>query len=155
MRTTSPVFKENARRALVDAGLQKPFARGEPRFEAKRTAVAMGPPEFERSCDIGREIKHHTLAHLDFHVQQHAETVERAGGTVVARCPGAARPTARATVLEICRKASARTVTEGKSMIGEEVAIDGRLERRGIAPLPAPEGDTFMACYARRRRGRA
>ena len=62
---------------------------------------------------------------------------------------------ARATVLEICRKASARTVTEGKSMIGEEVAIDGRLERRGIAPLPAPEGDTFMACYARRRRGRA
>ena len=82
MQTTSPAFKENARRALVSPGLQKSLARSKTSFQAKRTAAVMGLPEFERLRDIGREIKNHTLAHLDFYLEQYAEAVERAGGTV-------------------------------------------------------------------------
>src|SRR5687768_18221721 len=39
---------------------------------------------------------------------------------------------ARALVLDICRKANARLVTKGKSMIGEEIAINDFLEANGI-----------------------
>ena len=141
MQTTSPAFKENARRALVNPGLQKSLARSKTSFQAKRTAAVMGLPEFERLRDIGREIKNHTLAHLDFYLERYAEAVERAGGTVH-WCSTA--DDARAAVLEICREAGARTVTKGKSMISEELGINGHLERHGITPVETDLGEYII-----------
>ena len=37
-----------------------------------------------------------------------------------------------ADVLDICRRLDAKTVTKGKSMIGEEIAINDHLEQNGI-----------------------
>ena len=59
---TSSAFKENAHRALADAGLQKALARSGPSFIARRTAAVAALPEFERLRDIARDIKNHTLA---------------------------------------------------------------------------------------------
>src|SRR5215475_13301042 len=64
---TSPAFKENAHRAIQDAGLQKALARSGPSFVARRTAAVTALPEFEQLRDIARDIKNHTLAHLDFY----------------------------------------------------------------------------------------
>ena len=66
---TSPAFKENAHRALADAGLQKALARSGPSFIARRTAAVAALPEFEQLRDIARDIKNHTLAHLDFYLE--------------------------------------------------------------------------------------
>lgn len=97
---TSPAFKENAARALADPGLQKALARTKPQFHGKRAKAVAGLPEFEQLREIGRNIKNHTLANLDFYLERYAENVEKAGG-VVHWCSTADE--ARATVLEICR----------------------------------------------------
>ena len=100
MQITSTRFKQNAKAALADAGLQKALAFSKPQFMARRSAAVANLPEFERLRDIGRDIKNHTLANLDFYLEQFAANVERAGGQVHW---AADADEARAIVLDICR----------------------------------------------------
>ena len=141
MLTTSPAFKENARRALADAGLQKALARSGPSFVARRTAAVAALPEFEQLREIGREIKNHTLANLDFYLEAYEARVLAAGGKVH-WC--ATADEARAAVLRICQEAGARTVTKGKSMISEELGINEHLERNGIEPVETDLGEYII-----------
>ncbi len=141
MITTSPRFKENARKALADAGLQKALAFSKPQFMARRTAAVANLPEFERLREIGRDIKNHTLAHLDFYLEQFAANVERAGGQVHW---ASTADEARDIVLGICRDAGARTVTKGKSMISEELGINAHLAANGVTPFETDLGEYII-----------
>ncbi|CAH2600820.1 Lactate utilization protein B [Rhodovastum atsumiense] len=141
MLATSPAFKENAARALADPGLQKALANTRPAFPARRAAAVAALPEFEQLREVGRDIKNHTLANLDFYLETFAANVERAGGKVH-WCSTADE--ARAAVLEICRKAGAKTVTKGKSMISEELGINDHLEQNGITPVETDLGEYII-----------
>jgi L-lactate dehydrogenase complex protein LldF len=138
---TSPAFKQNARAAIADAGLQKALANSRPQFMARRSAAIAALPEFEALRDTARDIKNHTLANLDFYLEQFAAKVEAAGGTVH-WCSTADE--AREAVLTICQEAGARTVTKGKSMISEELAINDHLEANGITPVETDLGEYII-----------
>jgi L-lactate dehydrogenase complex protein LldF len=139
--STSPAFKENAHQALADAGLQRALARSGPSFVARRAAAVAGLPEFETLRDTARDIKNHALANLDFYLEAYEAKVLESGG-VVHWCSDADE--ARAAVLAICQRVGARTVTKGKSMIGEEIAINEHLERHGITPFETDLGEYII-----------
>jgi len=141
MLATSPAFKQNARDALADVGLQKALNFTRPSFAGRREAAVAALPEFERLRDIGRDIKNHTLANLDFYLETWAANVERSGGQVH-WCSTA--EDARAAVLAICQKAGARTVTKGKSMVSEELGINEHLEKHGIEPVETDLGEYIL-----------
>jgi len=141
MRATSLAFKENAAQALGDARLQKALVFTRPAFPSRRAAAVAQLPEFERLREIGRDIKDHTLANLDFYLETWAANAERAGGQV--HWCGTADE-ARAAVLAICQRVGARTVTKGKSMISEELEINEHLERHGITPVETDLGEYIL-----------
>ena len=141
VQITSPQFKENAARAIGDARLQKALGKAEGAFLQRRGDAVARLPEFEQLREIGRDIKNHTLANLDFYLETYAANVEAAGGTVH-WCSTAEE--ARAAVLEICRKAGAKTVTKGKSMISEELGINDHLEAHGIEPVETDLGEYII-----------
>lgn len=141
VQLTSPAFKTNAHRAMADAGLQKALGTAKGAFLQRRAAAVAALPEFEQLRDIGRDIKNHTLANLDFYLEAFAAKVEAAGG-IVHWCSTADE--ARATVLAICQEAGARTVTKGKSMISEELGINDHLEANGIAPIETDLGEYIL-----------
>ena len=141
VQVTSPAFKQNATRAMADAGLQKALGTAKGAFLQRRAAAVAALPEFERLREIGRDIKDHALANLDHYLERYAAAVERAGGTVH-WCSSA--EDARATILKICRDAGARTVTKGKSMISEEIGINPFLEANGIAPVETDLGEYIL-----------
>jgi L-lactate dehydrogenase complex protein LldF len=141
MLVTSPEFKQNAARAMADAGLQKALARTRPSFPAKRAAAVAALPEFESLREAGKRIKDHTLANLDFYLETFAANVERAGGQVH-WC--ATAEDARAAVLAICRRVGARTVTKGKSMISEEIGLNEFLEQEGVTPVETDLGEYIL-----------
>jgi len=141
MRATSPAFKQNAAAAMADAGLQKALARTRPTFPARRAAAVANLPEFEQLREIGKGIKNHTLANLDFYLETFAANVERAGGHVH-WCSTA--DDARDAVLNICERVGARTVTKGKSMISEELGINQHLEANGITPVETDLGEYIL-----------
>jgi L-lactate dehydrogenase complex protein LldF len=134
-------FRKNATIAMADANLQKALAGMEDTFVAGRARAAAALPEFEDLRDAAKAIKDHALANLDFYLEQFAAKVEAAGGKVH-WCADA--DAARAAVLAICKRVGARTVTKGKTMIGEEIAINDHLSANGIEPVETDLGEYII-----------
>src|SRR3954470_6550133 len=141
VHTTSPQFKENAKRALADADLQVALSKVKRGFIDKRAAAAARLPEFEGLRDSARDIKNHTLAHLDLYLEAYEAKGAASGGQVhFARSAAEARE----IILSICREAGARTVTKGKSMIAEEIGLNSHLEAAGITPVETDLGEYII-----------
>ena len=137
---TSPAFKANAQGAIANAQLQRALSRGLG-FVARRQQAADQLPEFEALRDAARDIKNHTFAHLDLYLETYEERVRAQGGEVhYAVTAGEAR----AIVLGICRQVSAKTVTKGKTMIAEEIALNDFLEENGITPVETDLGEYII-----------
>jgi L-lactate dehydrogenase complex protein LldF len=139
--SSSPRFKENSRAALDDADLQSALKFVEVNFIARRQEAADKLPEFEALRDSARDIKNHTLAHLDLYLEAYDQRVTAQGGHVHY---AVSADDARAVVLDLCRKFGAKTVTKGKSMIGEEIAINEYLEANGIVPVETDLGEYII-----------
>jgi L-lactate dehydrogenase complex protein LldF len=140
MTVTSPAFKQNARAALADAQLQRALSKGLGFVERRRLA-AERLPEFDALRDAARDIKDHTLAHLDLYLEAYETRVAAAGGHVHYAVTA---EQARAIVLDICRSATARSVTKGKTMIAEEIDLNDFLERNGIQPVETDLGEYII-----------
>src|SRR5919109_397970 len=140
MTLTSPAFKDNARAALADAALQRALSKGLGFVERRRLA-AERLPEFDALRDAARDIKNHTLAHLDLYLEEYESRVTAQGGHVHYAATAA---DARALVLDICRKLNAATVTKGKSMIAEEVGLNDFLSEHGIAAVETDLGEYII-----------
>ncbi len=138
---TSRRFKENVREAMADQSLQKALRAAGGGFVAKRSAAAGAVPEFEAIRDAGRDLKNHVLGHLDLYLAEYEGKVTAAGGHVHW---AETAEDMRRIVLDICRKAGARTVNKGKTMISEEAGINGFLEDNGITPVETDLGEYII-----------
>jgi L-lactate dehydrogenase complex protein LldF len=125
MEATSHGFKANVKLALKDRTLQQALGNMKSGFIGRRLAT----------------IKNHTLEHLDFYLETFERNVTANGGQVHwARTPQEARE----TILHICRSVGAKTVTKGKSMIAEEIALNDFLESQDIEPIETDLGEYII-----------
>jgi L-lactate dehydrogenase complex protein LldF len=137
---TSPAFKANAHVAITDQSLQRALSKGLGFVERRRLA-AEKLPEFDALRDAARDIKNHTLAHLDLYLEAYEERVTAQGGKVHFAVTA---DEARAIVLDICRRVGAKTVTKGKTMIAEEISLNDFLEANGITPVETDLGEYLI-----------
>ena len=138
---TTPNFKANARSALADAQLQDALGNVRVNF-IQRRASAMGKlPEFEALRDMARDIKNHTLAHLDLYLEAYEKNVVAAGGKV-----HFARTSREAceVIVGICKAEGAGIVAKGKSMISEEIGLNAALEAAGMTPVETDLGEYII-----------
>ncbi len=141
MLITSPGFKQNVAAALADRQLQKALGNVRSGFIEKRQKVVDALPEFDALRDSARAIKDHALAHLDLYLEAYEKRVIEAGGHVHW---AETAEDARNIILQICRDANARTVTKGKSMVTEEIALNDFLEKNGIQPVETDLGEYII-----------
>ena len=139
--STSPEFKHNAAVALADAELQNALRFVEVNFVSRRREVADKLPEFDALRDSSRDIKNHALAHLDLYLEEYEARVTAAGGHVHYAVTA---DDARQIILDLCRKLGAKTVTKGKSMVGEEIGINDFLEANGVTPVETDLGEYII-----------
>ncbi len=137
----SPHFKENARKALDDAFLQKALARSEKGFIERRKAAVEKLPEYDALRDSARDLKDHILAHLDIYLEAYEKNVIASGGHVHW---AATAEEANEIIYGICRRLNAKTVAKGKSMISEETGLNAYLEERGIRPIETDLGEYII-----------
>ncbi|WP_075218070.1 LutB/LldF family L-lactate oxidation iron-sulfur protein [Mongoliimonas terrestris] len=138
---TSPRFKDNAHEAMLSPPLQKAMGNVERNFIERRAQAAANLPEFEALRDAARDIKTHTLKHLDLYLEAYEKKVVEAGGHVHWAADADA---ANKIILDICRKAGAETVTKGKSMISEEIGLNAYLEANGVTPVETDLGEYII-----------
>lgn len=141
MKSTAHAFKAQATVALKDIKLQRALANAKGGFVDKRLAAVQALPEFEQLRAVAREIKEHTLSHLDYYLERFESQVVAHGGHVHwARTPEEARE----IVVDVCRRVDARRITKGKSMVGEEIAINEALEDAGFEVIETDLGEYII-----------
>lgn len=139
---TSHKFNANAREALGDENLQTQLAQITRKgFQQKRKAAMDRLPEFDQLRDQARDLKSHILDNLDVYLARFEEKVIAAGGQVHWASDA---NEAREIILKICNDVDAKIVTKGKSMITEEIGLNGYLEQHGIRPVETDLGEYII-----------
>jgi L-lactate dehydrogenase complex protein LldF len=137
----SRFFKANARQALDNINIQTAMRSTGSGFVGRRATAAAAVPEFEALRDAARDLKNHTLAHLDLYLDAYEQKVVEAGGQVHW---AETAEDARNIVLDICRRVGAKTVNKGKTMISEEIGLNDYLEENGIRPVETDLGEYII-----------
>ena len=141
MKSAAHDFPARARSALNNPDLARALARARTGFVDRRLAVVETLPEFQALRRVAREIKEHTLHHLDWYLERFEARVQEHGGHV----HWASTPAeAQAIVLDICRAAGAKRVTKGKSMVAEEIGLNDALEGAGFEVIETDLGEYII-----------
>ena len=141
MKSAAHDFPARARSALNNPDLARALARARTGFVDRRLAVVETLPEFQALRRTAREIKEHTLHHLDWYLERFEARVREYGGHV----HWASTPAeARTVVLDICRAAGAKRVTKGKSMVAEEIGLNDALEGAGFEVIETDLGEYII-----------
>jgi L-lactate dehydrogenase complex protein LldF len=137
---TTPHFKENVHEALGDARLQRALNHAR-NFVPRRAEAVARLPEFDELRDSARDIKNHTLAHLDLYLEAYERKVTDLGGHVHWARDAAE---ARRLFLDLCKARGAKAVTKGKSMISEEIGLNAAMEAEDIEAIETDLGEYII-----------
>lgn len=141
MQQSSIEFKSNARSALLDESLKSALGNVKSGFIAKRRAAVELVPEWQQIRSEAKTLKNHVLENLDHYLLAYEASVQRNGGHVH-WAPSS--EDASDIIVQICRDAGAKTVTKGKSMVGEESKLNEALEAAGMEPIETDLGEYII-----------
>lgn len=129
------------RQTVSDPKLQRAIFTATSRLIENRRAAHAGLPEFEELRERARLIKQHTLAHLDYYLEQLEAKVTALGGAVHWARDGAE---AAAIVTGIAREHGAQLAVKSKSMTSEEIHLNERLAEAGIEAVETDLGEYIL-----------
>ncbi|MBX5436449.1 MAG: iron-sulfur cluster-binding protein [Alicyclobacillaceae bacterium] len=128
------------------AALQNEFLRGAVRFTTerlrsrKRTATdELG--RWEEWRERGRQIRSHTIEHLDYYLKRFADNVRAHGGHVHFAADGRE---AAAIVTRLVTERQAKRVVKSKSMVSEEIHLNHYLEAQGVEVVETDLGEYII-----------
>jgi L-lactate dehydrogenase complex protein LldF len=129
-KTASP-FPIAAKEAMQDSQLRQNVHHATDVIRSKRASVVGEMSDWQELREAGRQIRQHTMQHLDFYLQQFEENCTRAGGRV-----HWARDAEEATklVVGLVKASGSDEVIKIKSMTTEEIALNPALEAAGVHP---------------------
>ena len=141
MQPQSHNFADNARRALGDHKLRQAMGRAKDGFIGKRAAAIAIVPEWQRIRAEAKELRSHAQDNLDYYLEEYEAQVQANGGQVHW---AASAGDACQAIVDICQRVGARTVTKGKSMVGEEVGLNQALEAAGFETIETDLGEYII-----------
>jgi L-lactate dehydrogenase complex protein LldF len=136
-------FRASYRRALTNSNLRQTLSQATAQFAAARKNAAsdLGAEEWERLRNNARQIKDHTLARLDYYLEQFSTNVERLGGHVHWAVSGAE---ANRYIAGIAEARHVRLVVKSKSMLTEEIELNHALAEAGIESVETDLGEYII-----------
>ncbi len=122
-------FPEAAKELLQDSQTRSNVRHATNVIQAKRNAVVGELGDWEELRDAGAAVRAHSLAHLDYYLEQFERECTRAGGHV-----HWARDAAEANqiILSLVQRHDASEVLKIKTMTSEEIGLNQHLEANGI-----------------------
>ena len=126
---TAATFQVAAHTLLGDAQLRKNVRHATNVIQAKRRRVVDEMPDWQELREAGKQIRKHTMRHLDFYLEMFERNCTAAGGKVHwARDAEEARQ----IVVRLVKAEKATEVIKIKSMTTEEIQLNKALEAAGI-----------------------
>jgi len=133
--------KERAEAALEDDFLRQAVRFTTERLRSGRRQAAEEHGNWEAWRERGRQIRLHTIAHLDYYLNLFAENA-RANGAQVHFARTAEE--AVRIVQEIARRVQAKTVVKSKSMVTEELHLNQALKEIGVKAIETDLGEYII-----------
>ena len=131
-------FYTRAQTALADPHLQTALDRATGRMmHARRDAIAR-IPDGEAARDHARQIRAHTIAHLETYLDRFVEQARASGAHVHLAVDAEA---ATRLVVDLARARGVRRIVKGKSMVSEEIALNASLEAAGMRVVETDLGE--------------
>lgn len=130
-------FEERAHDLLQDPSIGRNIGSAMDRSLAGRAALFVGT-DLDALRTAGEAIRAHTIANLDRYLWEWSEKAE-ARGTKVFFAADAAE--AVAYVREVIERRGARLIVKGKSMVSEEIGLNGALETDGVEVVETDLGE--------------
>ncbi|MFK4067193.1 LutB/LldF family L-lactate oxidation iron-sulfur protein [Streptomyces sp. NPDC029674] len=124
-----PAFPRAAREAVGDATLRANLRHATHTIRDKRARAVAELDDWAALREAGRQIKDHTLRHLDHYLVQLEEAVTAAGGTVHW---AADADEANRIVTRLVQETGETEVVKVKSMATQEIGLNEALEEAGI-----------------------
>ncbi len=141
MKPRTREFHDSARRAIENPALRRAIATANESYMHSRANAVAGLPEWNELRDRAAFVKDEALDRLGEHLAALEERIEARGGAVHWAEDGAA---ACGIVLEIARKAGARSAVKSKSMVTEEIGLNAALEGAGIDVVESDLGEYIV-----------
>ncbi|WP_166245126.1 LutB/LldF family L-lactate oxidation iron-sulfur protein [Paenibacillus turpanensis] len=133
--------KERAELALNNEFLRKAVRFTTERLRSGKKKAAEEHGNWEDWRERGRQIRLHTIAHLDYYLNLFADNA-RANGVHVHFAETAAE--AVKLTLAIAERKSARSVVKSKSMVTEELHLNQALESIGVEAIETDLGEYII-----------
>lgn len=127
--------------ALHNQPLQAALARLTDNLHAGNRRGYASFADSARLRDHAKQIKEHTLAHLDRYLEQLEASVHKLGGKVHWASDAA---DARQIILEIARQAGCKHTVKSKSMTTEEIHLNPALEAAGLEVTETDFGEFII-----------
>ena len=141
MKSNTKDFRSAASRALGDVRLQQAHEVVYNGFHNARIAAAADTENWEAQRDLGKAIKDHTIANLDYYLDMLATNVEKNGGKVYFARDAA---DANSYVRDIAQRNGVETVIKSKSMVSEEMGLNHVLEVDGLEVVETDLGEYIV-----------
>ncbi len=129
---TAPAFPMAAKTAMADPQMRKNVRHATEVIQAKRARVVGEMPDWQELREAGKQIRQHTMEHLDFYLQEFEANCTRVGGVVHWAKDAEA---ARRIVVGLVKASGSDEVIKIKSMTTEEIQLNPALEAAGIHPI--------------------
>ncbi len=126
---SAPAFPKAAHTLLGDTQLRKNVRHATDIIQTKRGRVVAEMPDWQGLREAGRALREHTMAHLDFYLEQFERNCTAAGG-VVHWARDAAE--ARQIIVGLVKATGTSEVIKIKSMTTEEIQLNPALEAAGV-----------------------
>jgi L-lactate dehydrogenase complex protein LldF len=132
--TTAPKFQVAAKALMGDSQLRKNVRHATNVIQKKRARVVDEMPDWQQLRESGKEIRRHTMRHLDFYLEQFERNCTAAGGQVHWAKDA---EEARQIVVRLVKASGANgesptEVIKIKSMTTEEIQLNKALEAAGV-----------------------
>ncbi len=134
-------FTAAAAQALGNASLQAALTRLADTLMAGNRRGFAALKDSDALRDHAKQIKEHTLAHLDHYLEQLEASVRKLGGTVHW---AATAEDARQIVVQIARNTKCRRAVKSKSMTSEEIHLNPALAKAGIEVTETDFGEYIL-----------
>jgi L-lactate dehydrogenase complex protein LldF len=134
-------FLAASAQALADVPLQAALVRLTSTLMAGNRRGFAALADSDRLRDHAKQIKEHTLAHLDRYLEQLEASVQRVGGQVHW---AATAEDARRIILQIAKDSHCQRIVKSKSMTTEEVHLNPALEAAGMEVTETDFGEFII-----------
>jgi L-lactate dehydrogenase complex protein LldF len=141
MQVQSMHFKSRATMKLADARLQKNLTKLADKFVTARARALAELDDFEGTRTAAVERRNRALAALDVWLEIFERNATARGATVLY---AETREEAARLVVDIARKHGVRKVTKSKSMVSEEIGLNGAFAAAGIRPVETDLGEYIL-----------